>query len=230
MCCRHLGGMREEFISAREHGSPCSAPNGPHEHGFEDYVSILDGARSPRYQLLKSAECNLHTAGHRFLIRNDIPAPAVDKPSYYPDNYTVLSDREASEAVDLIETAIRDRPGQPWFVQLWFNAPHSPFTSVRTGMDMYDKLLKEAGKNRSIDQTCPNPHWNSRPFGPMNPLGGSPKRLPMHDSMEFQYKTMVAGMDRSLGYILDYIEKMGIENNTIIIFTSDNGPEKGVGK
>jgi hypothetical protein len=40
---------------------------------------------------------------------------------------------------------------------------------------------------------------------------------------------MVTAMDRSIGSLLDSVRDMGIENNTLIIFTSDNGPEKGAG-
>lgn len=30
-------------------------------------------------------------------------------------------------------------------------------------------------------------------------------------------------MDDAIGYVLDYIEKSGLDKNTLIIFTSDNG-------
>ena len=39
------------------------------------------------------------------------------------------------------------------------------------------------------------------------------------------YASLVEGMDKSLGDILNFIEKEGIENNTIILFMSDNGGE-----
>lgn len=54
-------------------------------------------------------------------------------------------------------------------------------------------------------------------------------RLPLSANREFQYKTMVSAMDRSLGYVLDSLEKMKTADETIVIFTSDNGPERNVG-
>ena len=35
---------------------------------------------------------------------------------------------------------------------------------------------------------------------------------------------MVTLMDKDMGKILDLLEKLGIEKNTLVIFTSDNGP------
>ena len=36
----------------------------------------------------------------------------------------------------------------------------------------------------------------------------------------WQYKTMVTAMDRSIGLLLDAIRDLGVENNTLVVFTS----------
>jgi arylsulfatase A-like enzyme len=43
------------------------------------------------------------------------------------------------------------------------------------------------------------------------------------DSIEAKYASLLEGMDKSLGDIMDFLKKKGIEKNTIIIFMSDNG-------
>lgn len=43
------------------------------------------------------------------------------------------------------------------------------------------------------------------------------------DSVEAKYASMVEGMDKSLGDIMDYLEKKSIVENTIVLFMSDNG-------
>ncbi len=43
------------------------------------------------------------------------------------------------------------------------------------------------------------------------------------DSIEAKYASLVEGMDKSLGDIMDYIEEKDIADNTIILFMSDNG-------
>ena len=40
---------------------------------------------------------------------------------------------------------------------------------------------------------------------------------------EAAYASLIAGMDKSLGDLMDWIEKAGLNRETIIIFMSDNG-------
>lgn len=43
------------------------------------------------------------------------------------------------------------------------------------------------------------------------------------DSIEARYASLIEGMDKSLGDIMDFLKKKRIDENTIIIFMSDNG-------
>lgn len=43
------------------------------------------------------------------------------------------------------------------------------------------------------------------------------------DSTEAKYASMIEGMDKSLGDILNYLELKGISTNTVVLFMSDNG-------
>ena len=43
------------------------------------------------------------------------------------------------------------------------------------------------------------------------------------DNGQSKFTSMVAGVDKSLGDLMDYLEKKGIADNTIIIFMADNG-------
>lgn len=43
------------------------------------------------------------------------------------------------------------------------------------------------------------------------------------DEREARYASMIEGMDRSLGDIMDYLTSSGLEDNTVILFMSDNG-------
>jgi arylsulfatase A-like enzyme len=44
-----------------------------------------------------------------------------------------------------------------------------------------------------------------------------------------QYKTMVSSMDRAIGTLLTAVHDLGVEDNTLVVFTSDNGPEPDAG-
>ncbi len=43
------------------------------------------------------------------------------------------------------------------------------------------------------------------------------------DSTEAKYATMIEGMDKSLGELMNYLKEKKIDQNTVIIFMSDNG-------
>lgn len=43
------------------------------------------------------------------------------------------------------------------------------------------------------------------------------------DSIEAKYASLVEGMDKSLGDIMNFLKQKGVEKNTVIIFMSDNG-------
>jgi arylsulfatase A-like enzyme len=46
---------------------------------------------------------------------------------------------------------------------------------------------------------------------------------------EISYLTMIEGMDKSLGDLLDYLQKNNLTDNTVVIFMSDNGGHSSVG-
>jgi arylsulfatase A-like enzyme len=60
------------------------------------------------------------------------------------------------------------------------------------------------------------------------PIQEDPRFLPsyLNDSLplvESRYASMIESMDKSLGDLLDYLDKNDLENQTIILFMSDNG-------
>ena len=56
-----------------------------------------------------------------------------------------------------------------------------------------------------------------------SPYDGSRGYLPNY-SPHATYAAMVTRMDMSIGRILDKVESLGLTHNTIVVFTSDNGP------
>jgi hypothetical protein len=109
----HLGGMREEMRVDRARHDQCSIGS-PNQHGFEEYISELDGPESPRYTFLLRNSI-LHSMGYRHLLRDDIPVPIYEDP---PGVQQVLSDREAEDAIAIMKDCKEKRPGQPWMIQV----------------------------------------------------------------------------------------------------------------
>src|SRR5262249_1894365 len=50
-----------------------------------------------------------------------------------------------------------------------------------------------------------------------------------HPAPHAAYAAMVTRMDRSVGRIVEKVKALGLEKDTLIIFTSDNGPTHNVG-
>ena len=65
-------------------------------------------------------------------------------------------------------------------------------------------------------------HW-----GPHTPLQATREDFDALEGIEPHRKRVYAGMiravDRSVGRILDTLEEEGIADNTLVVFTSDNG-------
>ena len=68
-------------------------------------------------------------------------------------------------------------------------------------------------------------------------LANSMPHIPLHVSPEFEgksknglYSDVIAEIDFNTGRILDQLKELGIEKNTIVIFSSDNGPWLSQGK
>lgn len=61
------------------------------------------------------------------------------------------------------------------------------------------------------------------------------KFKPLDDSGKFsidaqKYASLIAGMDNSLGQLMDELERLGIAENTLIIFLGDNGSDAPIGE
>ena len=199
----HLVGMRVD----RVYHDKCSRGS-PNQHGFEEYISELDGPEFARYTFLHRTNIGLHTYGHRHLLRDDIPVP-FDVNDKKP---RVLSDREASDAIQVmrnihLQNLSVENP-QPWFIHVWFNVPHSHWELLPSGIELYSKhYLKTPDYWENL--TCP--------------LSKNKDRIA--DSLAWKYKTMVSAMDKSIGMLLDELKRLNIEENTLVVFTSDNGNE-----
>ncbi len=114
-----------------------------------------------------------------------------------------LTDRLADESIHFIEDmASKD---QPFFLFLSFYTVHTPIQ----GAKQFDALYKEK-KEQLPDEGAPE----SRKEG----LGQT--RVTQSN---YKYAAMVRSMDENVGRILDRLESLNLSDNTIIVFTSDNG-------
>jgi arylsulfatase A len=79
-----------------------------------------------------------------------------------------------------------------------------------------------------VDVAYNAPHWPYQPPGKPSPAPGTgAHQLPQQDNTATRadYAAMVEAVDQGVGKILLALERLGLTNNTIVIFTNDNGGE-----
>jgi arylsulfatase A-like enzyme len=115
-----------------------------------------------------------------------------------------LSDVFTEEATRFVE----ENREETFYLSLHYNAPHSPWTGhPEEIVDSYDDCPFKS---------CPQEaaHPNVRPW-----LRG---HLGNRESLK-GYFAAVTAMDRALGRLIERLEELGLREQTLIVFTSDNG-------
>jgi len=119
------------------------------------------------------------------------------------------TDLVGAEAVRCIKSY--SKQGSPFFMYVAFNAPHGPFQAKESDLKLY-----------GYDPSKPK---YTRP-GAEN--DGETGDLIGHGNTIHQtYKAMVTCLDRNVGYILQALKDQHVDENTIVMFMSDNGSPGG---
>lgn len=123
-----------------------------------------------------------------------------DKQEILEGNYRRLSGEQYSQDLFTREALgfIDENKDKPFFLYLPFAIPHLSIQVPDDSLEWYKGKIKEE------DYT--HRGYLEHPF----PRAG--------------YAAMITHMDRDIGLIMERIKKLGLDDNTLIIFTSDNGP------
>ena len=110
------------------------------------------------------------------------------------------------DALDFIDAHADD--SNPFYLSVHYTAPHSPWTGhPQDIVDSYDD--------------CP---FDTCPQEPIHPwAGGLTKNSHGNREMLKGYFAAVTAMDLDVGRLLDKLEAKGIRDDTLVVFTSDNG-------
>lgn len=111
-----------------------------------------------------------------------------------------LTDRLTDESIRFIQ----DQKGQPFFVYLSYYTVHTPIQANRTFIDRFQE------KRKTLPDT-------------------TNAQIPEHDATtrlhqtNADYASMVYALDQNVGRLIDSLESLSLMDQTMIIFTSDNG-------
>jgi arylsulfatase len=207
------------FISGKWH----LGTDDPTQYGFEEFYGTLVSAK------------RFFDPDH--LIR----LPAGRPTREYAAGEFYATDAVTDHALDFLEIA-RETPARPWFLYLAYNGPHFPLHAPAAEITKYadryhggwDELrrerlerMKQLGivpahtefsarshwRNYGETEIGVNPAWDSLPENRRRDLA---RRMAI-------YAAMIDRMDQQLGRVIADLKRHDELNNTLIVFTSDNG-------
>ena len=101
-----------------------------------------------------------------------------------------------------IHRSITTHPDEPFFAMLGLPASHFPFTPLRRDAKAFSDL----------------PPWRPPSFGVVDREG-----IAAIDRVRLQQLRTLAGVDREVGRLVEWLDRIGEMDNTMFILTSDNG-------
>jgi arylsulfatase len=179
---------------------PVGSSGDPNRQGFDLFFGYNCQAVAHNYYPthLWSNDTRIVLNNPAFAAHQKLPPDADPN---LPASYAQFSGKDF--APDLIgEQALkflRENKGRPFFLYYPTPAPHLALQVPE------DSLREFAGKF------------------PENPYPGGRGYLP-HRTPRAAYAAMITRMDREVGRVVDLVKELGLDENTLFIFTSDNGP------
>ncbi len=133
-----------------------------------------------------------------------------EEPRYVTD---VITDNALSWLND------RRNEENPFYLSVHYTAPHSPWQREDHPVDLYDHYFNDCAFASVPDDLTP-PEWVEY------------QNIPVSDSATRRaylsgYYAAITAMDANIGRLFDWLEKNEKLQNTLVVFTSDNGMNMG---
>lgn len=179
---------------------PTNSTGAPNKQGFDRFYGYI-------------CQRNAHSFYPPFLDSDDKEVTINEKPipgharqlkgEVKAEDYRAENyapDLVLKEAMAFIDT----NKDKPFFLYLPFIEPHVAIQPHQQSIDQYPKS------------------WDTKPYR------GTRGYLP-HPRPNAGYAAMISDLDRYVGAVMARLEQHGLTDNTLVIFTSDNGPTHNVG-
>ena len=121
-----------------------------------------------------------------------------------------LTDRQTDEAIKFIENS----GNNPFFVYLSYYAVHNPMQAKE---HLIEKFIKKAD---SLGLTNTEAFTREKEWIRESMSDNFRERIIQSNPV---YAAMIYSVDENIGKLVDRLRELGLEKNTVIIFTSDNG-------
>ena len=173
----------------------------PNSQGFDHWYGYLCQRRAHNYypiHLWRNRERHILAWNKYFYPHQRLPQ---DRDPYDKSSYAEYSGKQYSMDLMAEEALgfIRENRNKPFFLYLPFTVPHAAIQVPEDSLKEYEGAFPET------------------------PYTGDKGYLP-HPAPRAGYAAMVTRMDREIGRIMSLLKELGIDDKTLIIFSSDNGP------
>jgi arylsulfatase len=145
-----------------------------------------------------------------------------------PEGAYYLTDAVSDHAAGFV----RDQAAQekPFFLYLAYTAPHWPLHAAEEDVAVYEGVyeagwdeLRAARYERMLAEGVVDGNAGLSPRDPKQPAWADAPHKEWQARRMAVYAAQVEAMDRGIGRVLDQLRASGVEDETIVVFLSDNG-------
>jgi len=193
-------------------------PHWPKDRGFDRYFGLISGAAN-YFDITK---------GKREGIKRQM---ALDNDPWIPPREGFyMTDAITDFAVKFLDTETKGN--EPFFMYVAYTAPHWPLHALPEDIAKYKgkynmgwDVLRQQRYKRMVEMGILDEKWKLSPRDPealpWDELADEEKEL--MDSKMAVYAAQIDRMDLGVGKILNKLKELGKEENTLVLFLSDNG-------
>ncbi len=185
----------------------------PRRRGFDRYYGLISGASSYFEILPEERET-------RIMARDDERVFPEGDDFYMTDAFSDF-------AVQCINEHSAERP---FFLYLAYTAPHWPLHALPEDIARYRgkyligwDRLREERYARIVEMGIIDPQWKLAPRDPDCPPWDDYDDKDEMDLRMAVYAAMIDRMDQGIGRVMDALRRRDMEENTLVLFMSDNG-------
>jgi len=190
----------------------------PSRRGFQRTVALMDSGADnweQRPYLAIYDEANWFADGERYQLPED----------FYSSRFLI------DKTIEFIDSNIAD--GQPFFAYVPFQAVHLPVQApvdlIEANMGVYDsgwEVLRAERRNSAVKLGLVPEQTQLADMPSTQDWDGLSAERKRYESKRMAvYAAMIEAMDQNIGRLIAHLKQQGVYDNTIFIFTSDNGAE-----
>ncbi len=185
----------------------------PLGRGFERFYGFMNGGTDQYYPEL-------------FQDNQSIRPPATPEEGYH------LSDDLSDKAVRFLSDKMAVWPDKPFFLYLCYGAGHFPHQAPQDAREKYkgrfahgwdEERTRRLARQKQMGLVAQDTELPPSNPGVRNWESLSEEERAVAERMQESYAGFLDHCDAGFGRVLDFLERAGVRDNTIIVLISDNG-------